>query len=234
MTYLTRRARFFRVSARPFFASLGFLAIATATPCALASNPVSFYSVPTKVDLLPNAASATEVVIHGAFIGLGTNATYGDPRCGVMYFKCAAGQEAMCRMQWQDIRGYVTDTTMTCAGFGALNMVSTAKIRDEGAPLGTPDAWDLGMGITPGMYVEGKCSPAHKLSCTAAQAADGGATGTGGQAGTFGTTGTGGATGTGGQAGTFGTTGTGGATGTGGQAGTFGTTGTGGATGTGG
>jgi hypothetical protein len=204
-------------------ASLTFIAIAVVARPAAASNPVSFYTVPTKVELRPDEASATEVVIHGAFFALTTATTYGDPRCGVMYFKCAAGQEAMCRMQWQDIRGYVANAS-TCAGFGTNNMVGTAKIRDEGASLGTPDAWDLGMGVTPGVSVDNKCPPAHKLSCTAAQP-DGGtgadtAGGTGGAMGTGGAPGTGGATGTGGRTGTGGATGSGGATaGSGGSSG---------------
>jgi MYXO-CTERM domain-containing protein len=150
-------------------------ALAMARP-ARASNPCSTYVVPSLVELQPSADAATRVVIHGAFFQLTSDTTmsYGTPRCGVMYFDCVAGQETMCQMQWNELRNAVSATAAVCEGFGSWNVLSVATIRDEGAPLGTPDAWDLGMGISPGSYVDNKCPPARQLICPV-PASDGGA-----------------------------------------------------------
>ena len=149
--------------------------VAVARP-ARASYPCSTYVVPSLVELQPSADTATHVVIHGAFFQLTSDTTmsYGDPRCGVMYFACVAGQEAMCQMQWKELRGAAASGTPLCEGFGSWSVLSVATIRDEGAPLGTPDAWDLGMGISPGSYVDNKCPPARQLACPIS-ANDGGA-----------------------------------------------------------
>src|SRR4029077_16691926 len=138
--------------------------LAGARPAA-ASYPNSTYVVPSLVELQPSDDAATRVVIHGAFFQLtsDTAATYSAPRCGVMYFACVAGQEAMCQMQWKELRDAVSGTPQFCEGFGSWNVLSVATVRDEGAPLGTPDGWDLGMGISQGVYVDGKCGPAMQL-----------------------------------------------------------------------
>jgi hypothetical protein len=140
--------------------------LAWAGPAA-ASYPCSTYVVPSRVELQPSDDAATRVVIHGAFLQLtsDTAMSYGDPRCGVMYFACVAGQEEMCRMQWNELRAAVSPTPQLCQGFGSWNVLSTAALREEGAPLGTPDAWDLGMGITQGAYLDNKCPPALHLTC---------------------------------------------------------------------
>jgi hypothetical protein len=149
--------------------------LAVARP-ARASYPCSTYVVPYLVELQPSADAATRVVIHGAFFQLTSDTTmsYGDPRCGVMYFACVGGQEAMCQMQWKELRAAASAKPSVCEGFGSWNVLSAATIRDEGAPLGTPDAWDLGMGISPGSYVDNKCPPAMQLVCPVS-ASDGGA-----------------------------------------------------------
>src|SRR5262245_30990899 len=151
------------------------LAVLAAARPAAASSPMSFYSVPTRVELLPSDDAATRVVIHGAFFQLTseTTMTYTDPKCGVMYFECVAGQETMCRMQWKELRASIVASPSFCQGFGTLNVVSKATIRTEGSALGQPDAWDLGMGISSGVYVDNKCPPAGKLSCPLA-GSDGG------------------------------------------------------------
>src|SRR6185369_9561856 len=74
-----------------------------------ASDPFALYVVPSKVDLLPGDADATQVVIHGVFLQLTAPATtsgpvYTTPRCGKMYFQCPTGKEELCRLQWEDIR----------------------------------------------------------------------------------------------------------------------------------
>jgi hypothetical protein len=196
-------------------AFFGFL---VGAPPARASYPVSFYSVPSKVELLPNDASATRVIIHGALIKLTPSMDYSQPACGVLHFACKPGEEIMCRMQWMEIRNAVSSSPTVCTGFGTENMVSNATIYAEGASVGSADTWDIGMGVTSGIYVENRCPAALALKCAAGSPSDGSApaddAGSGG-APVVGTGGTGGGTGgaagsgTGGKAGA----GTGGASG---------------------
>src|SRR4051794_39920288 len=95
------RLAYLRVSLPALFA-LGLFAEGPAA----ASSAMSFYTVPTKVELLPSDDAATRVVLHGAFFELtsGTAMAYAAPKCGVMYFACVTGQEAMCRLQWKELR----------------------------------------------------------------------------------------------------------------------------------
>jgi len=166
------RVTHLRTIALTALVSLAALAFARS---AAASYPCSTYVVPSLVELQPSDDAATRVVIHGAFLQLTSDTTmsYGDPRCGVMSFACVAGQEAMCRMQWKELRDAVA-TPQFCAGFGSWNVLSVATVYDEGAPLGSPDPWDLGMGIAQGVYVDNKCPPARQLVCPPS-AGDGGA-----------------------------------------------------------
>ena len=125
----------------------GALLTALAARPALASNAVGVYVAVSRVDMMPDATTATSVVIHGAFTLLRADGSYSSPQCGQMYFQCPAGSETMCRMQWQDV-GRLGTMTGVCAGFGAMNMVSTATIRLEGSALAGPDTWDLGIGVS--------------------------------------------------------------------------------------
>jgi len=178
------------------------LAVVAARP-ALASNAVGVYVAVSRVDMMPDATTATSVVIHGAFTLLRADGSYSSPQCGQMYFQCPAGSETMCRMQWQDV-GRLGTMTGVCAGFGAMNVVSTATIRLEGSALAGPDTWDLGIGVSYGSSIGGQCQPAKALSCPlssgggGAGGGAGGATATGGTGETTGTAGTVGTTGTGG------------------------------------
>ena len=218
---------------RCLFASALAVAVATlasARPAA-ASDPFTTYVVPSLVELQPSEAAATRVVIHGAFFHLttATSFTYSDAKCGVMYFQCAAGQEAMCRMQWSELKAAIEPAPTLCRGFGNKQVVSTATVYVEGQPLGSPDPWDLGMGIGLGSSVDGKCPPATKLACAPVSPGDGGIGGAGGGGGA----GAGGGTGAGGGAG--GVAGAGGEAGAaGGAAGAAGNGGTAGAAGRGG
>ena len=200
-----------------------------------ASDAVSVYVAASRVDMMPSDDAATTVAIHGAFILLKADGSWEPPRCGYMHFRCPAGSEAMCRMQWKDVRQIGTASS-TCAGFGTLNMVTTATIRTEGTALSSPDAWELGIGVTTGVSVGSQCPVAKALTCPLAPGTGGtggsGTAGAGGASGTAGTSGGGGgaggdATGGGGKGGS-GATGAGGdATGSGGKGGS-GTAGAGG------
>jgi MYXO-CTERM domain-containing protein len=159
------------------FAGLVILAGLATPSSAHASDPVSIYVVPRQVE--QSAGSPARVTIHGAFVRLtsATTATYSAPQCGVMYFQCSPGDETLCRMQWDELAAAAqTPSPTSCAGFGSLRVVSSATLRAEGAALGSPDAWDLGLGIGEGMYVDGQCPLARALVCPAPGAADGGAT----------------------------------------------------------
>jgi MYXO-CTERM domain-containing protein len=153
---------------------------------AVASDPLSTYTVPSLVELQPDDTTATRVVIHGAFFNLtsAANFTYADPKCGVMHFQCVAGQEDMCRMQWTELRAAISPTPTLCYGFGTREVLTTATLYAEGQPLGTPDAWDLGMGIGQGVYLDNKCPAARMLTCPFSGPGTGGAAGgSGGGAG---------------------------------------------------
>jgi MYXO-CTERM domain-containing protein len=166
-----------RLSYRSCCSLVAGLGLLIAARTAAASSPLSTYVVPTAVDLLPSDAAATRVVIHGAFFQLTmAGGTYGDPKCGVMYFECVAGQETMCRMQWGELRAAIAEAKNSCRGFGSLNTLSIASVRAEGSALGTPDKWDLGVGTIAGVSVGNKCPAAQALVCPLASAADGGAT----------------------------------------------------------
>ena len=69
-----------------------------------ASEAVSVYVAASRVDMMPSDDAATTVAIHGAFILLKADGTWEPPTCGYMHFQCPAGSEAMCRMQWKDVR----------------------------------------------------------------------------------------------------------------------------------
>jgi hypothetical protein len=153
-------------SMRSILRLVPFALVLTALPAA-ASEPSSIYTVPTEVEILPDEASGTRVVIAGSFFFLTTpmGFTYGEPQCGYMSFQCPPGKEVMCRMQWQDIRKIGPSF---CAGFGTLGMLSAAHVHADRASLGTPDPWDLGLGISTGQYVDGKCPKALALACALA------------------------------------------------------------------
>jgi hypothetical protein len=164
------------LSYRSCFSLVTGLGLLIAARPAMASDPLSTYVVPAAVELLPGDTNGTRVVIHGAFFQLTTTVgmTYTDPKCGVMYFDCVAGQETMCRMQWTELRNAISAAPQFCEGFGSANTLSTASIRTEGATLGAPDRWDLGMGVSQGVFVDGKCPVARALVCPLASPPDGG------------------------------------------------------------
>ena len=89
---MPRLAHLLRPLARASALAAG-LGLALAPRAAAASEPLSTYSVPQLVELLPTADTAARVVIHGVFFQLTTSLSfsYSTPKCGVMYFECQAG-----------------------------------------------------------------------------------------------------------------------------------------------
>src|SRR5262245_29285920 len=100
-------------------------------PLARASSLNEIYVVASKLDLLPNPNAATSVIIHGAFFFFTMNGQYTVPKCGYMYFTCAPGSEALCRMQWQDVIN-ISQNQKMCAGFGQQFVMTKATFYNEG------------------------------------------------------------------------------------------------------
>jgi hypothetical protein len=144
---------------------LAFAGAATVAVDARASEPMSVYAVPSKVELIPDEVNPTRVIIRGSFFFLQSTTVmaYSEPTCGTMYFECKPGESMLCRMQWNEIRAQIGSSW--CVGFGQKNAISTAMVRPAGAAMGSPFLWDIGMGISPGTYVDGKCSKARAAQC---------------------------------------------------------------------
>jgi MYXO-CTERM domain-containing protein len=145
-------------------AALGLALAGTAE----ASTPHGAWAHVDKVELLPDEAGATKVVLTGKFAltqgpGKGVWA-YENPVAGYMYFQCPSGSEADCRLQWSEIKGTVGTTT--CAGFGQSDVVP-GTVRPAGTPLGTPDNYFVGMGVTRTVYAGGVCEKLRTYSVDA-------------------------------------------------------------------
>jgi hypothetical protein len=147
---------------------------------ARASDVVSVYVAAQGIE---RRAGNVEVVIHGAFLMLAPDGlAYGEPQCGYMYFRCGPGDEEMCALQWQDVERIGTGAS-TCAGFGQRNVASPARVRAAGTTPAEPDLWDLGIGVTAGTSISGKCPIAKALDCSRPAAPDAGSVPTSGSGG---------------------------------------------------
>jgi len=148
-------------------AFLCFGLVIASTTNALASDPVGIVTSPRSVQWIPDKATATEFVIHGTFElnKGGTPPAYTfstPPTCGYLHFKCPAGSESLCRMQWGEIEGVIGSGH--CRGFGSMSKAPAVTIHTEGTPLGTPDTYDLGIG-TQDIYGLGECSLQISMTC---------------------------------------------------------------------
>src|SRR5262245_24049298 len=123
---------------------------------AQASSPMGVYARVDTVAYEPTKAEAVRAVVHGVFAlhsgAAGFN--YTAPQAGYMYFQCPAGNEAECRLQWQDLENAIGQNY--CAGFGQQDQ-SFGTVRAEGTVPTSPDTYVLGMGVEPGVYVGGTC-----------------------------------------------------------------------------
>src|SRR5688500_7407456 len=95
------------------------LAACTLTAVTLrASDFVGVYAVVGKVVLEPSDAAAERIQIWGAFAlsdgQRGSN--YGPAQRGYLYYTCPAGQEAVCRREWADLKSVAGKDTGV--GFG--------------------------------------------------------------------------------------------------------------------
>ncbi len=125
---------------------------------ARASSPMGVYARVDQVIFEPTEAGATRAQVHGAFaLHKGPPSTgfdYAEPVAGYMYFTCPPGQEAECRQQWQDIKGYIGK--QLCAGFGQ-QLRPFGTVRPAGTPPSQPDSYDLGMGVSGAVSAGGMC-----------------------------------------------------------------------------
>jgi hypothetical protein len=136
---------------------------------ASASDPLSIVTSPRAVQWIPDKATATEFVIHGTFElnKGGTPPSYtftSPPSCGYLHFKCPAGSESLCRMQWGEIESVIGSGH--CRAFGTLSAAPSVTVHPEGTPLGTADSYDLGTG-TQDVYGLGECSSQVAMKCDA-------------------------------------------------------------------
>ena len=139
---------------RPIVA-VAFLAFTTP---AWASSPMGVFARVDKVVFEPSEAEATKVQIHGAFaLHKGPPSRgfdYSEPMTGYMYLTCPLGMESECRLQWQDIKGYIGK--QQCAGFGQ-QLRSFGTVRAHNAAPVQPDTYDLGMGVSGASSAGGMC-----------------------------------------------------------------------------
>jgi len=222
------------------------MAVVLAPDAAHASSPFGILARPERVIFEPGPPETADRVQIQGLIGLAPTAStgidFGPLSCGYMYFKCASGDEALCREQWQDIAAAAA--AGQCVMFSARRD-SMGVIIDQGRVRPFSEA-----PAAPGTFVAKEGLGVSTVICAGDLLADcpippGGAGGAAGGAGAGGGGKSGGAGGgaSGGVAGGLGgapasasggVPGTSGAPGTAGRAGTAGATGTGGASSSGG
>jgi MYXO-CTERM domain-containing protein len=153
---------------------------AVASSPASASSSFGVNAKPSRVVFEPAApAAATAVRIVGLIALGGTTQDFVTPACGYLYYTCKAGDEALCREQWQDLAaaaqaGQCVLFTTRRDGTGMLANVGRLRPLDE-APAG-PDIYSARSGLGVMTMV---CGPEFSATC----GSTGGAGGKGGAAG---------------------------------------------------
>ncbi|HEY8925858.1 MAG TPA: hypothetical protein VIU64_15830 [Polyangia bacterium] len=167
-----------------------------------------------------------------------TGVDFGPLSCGYMYFKCAAGEEALCREQWQDLAAAAA--AGKCVMFSARRdsmgvLIDQGRVRPFSEAAAAPDTFVAreGLGVST-VICAGDLLAECPLPSSGAGGAGGGAGAGGGgrSGGAAGGAGGGSASGPGGSP--AGASGTAGAPATAGHAGTAGAIGSGGASSSGG
>lgn len=111
-----------------------------------ASDMVGVYGVIEKVVLEPADAAPQRIQIWGAFaLADGkSGSTYGPAERGYLYYTCPAGQEAICRREWNDLKTVAGKDTGV--GFGA-RYKEKGTIRKADATPASPDVYPIEMGV---------------------------------------------------------------------------------------
>jgi hypothetical protein len=111
-----------------------------------ASDFVGVYAVVDKVVLEPAESAPQRIQIWGAFaLSDGkSGSNYGPAQRGYLYYECPAGQDAVCRREWTDLKNVAGKDTGV--GFGA-RYKPTGRIRKADEKPATPDAYPIERGI---------------------------------------------------------------------------------------
>lgn len=111
-----------------------------------ASDFVGIYAVVEKVVLEPGEAAPQRIQVWGAFaLADGkSGSNYGTAQRGYLYYECPAGQEAICRKEWTDLKNVAGKDTGV--GFGA-RYKPTGRIRKADEKPATPDPYPIERGV---------------------------------------------------------------------------------------
>lgn len=120
---------------------------------ASASDQIGVYASVRKVKFEPgpSAGDAVRVRLCGAFaLANLANGSYFGPMPGYTYYTCPTGQEALCRMQWNEM---VTAATKNdCIAYGQRRdgtggANNNGRIRSPTEAVNSPDTYPIGMGM---------------------------------------------------------------------------------------
>lgn len=111
-----------------------------------ASDFVGVYAVIEKVLLEPSDAAPQRIQIWGAFAlsDRKSGSAYGLAQRGYLYYSCPAGQEAVCRREWEDLKS--VSGKNTGVGFGE-RYSDTGRIRKADEKPATPDVYPIARGV---------------------------------------------------------------------------------------
>ena len=131
---------------RTTWCAAAILASALATATVLASDMVGVYAVIEKVVLEPSESAPQRIQIWGAFALAEGNrgSNYGAAQRGYLYYSCPAGQEAVCRKEWADLKTVAGKDTGV--GFGE-RFRAPGRIRKADEKAASPDEYPIARGI---------------------------------------------------------------------------------------
>jgi hypothetical protein len=128
------------------FGSLALGLCLLAVAALQASDLVGVYTVVEKVVLEPNDTAPTRVQIWGGFAlsDQKSGSNYGEAQRGYMYYTCPAGQEAICRREWADLKTMAGKDSGV--GFGGRYRQNGRVRKSEDAPV-DPDVYPIERGV---------------------------------------------------------------------------------------
>jgi len=123
-----------RLSTGGALASAALMSVVLGAGPARASSPFGILARPQRVIFEPGPPETAERVQIQGLIAFpppvsSPTADFAAPTCGYMYFKCATGEEDLCREQWQDIAA--ASAADKCVMFSARRD-STGALIDQG------------------------------------------------------------------------------------------------------
>ena len=111
-----------------------------------ASDFVWVYTVVEKVVLEPSDTAPQRIQIWGAFAlsDRKSGSTYGPAERGYLYYTCPAGQETVCRKEWNDLKAVAGKDIGV--GFGQ-RYKDTGRIRQGDDKPESPDLYPIDRGV---------------------------------------------------------------------------------------